>query len=75
LHGLLGRKLADDGAVRCRLGVIQAAAPTVFRQNTNATLTPRQKTSRDPSQRRTPLLRKLRRELPSRFASAVINGI
>ena len=27
----LGRKLAGDGAVRGRLGVIQAAAPTVFR--------------------------------------------
>jgi len=31
LHGVLERKLAGDGAVRDRLGAIQAAAPTVFR--------------------------------------------
>jgi hypothetical protein len=31
LHCVLGRKLADDGAVRGRLGAIQATAPTVFR--------------------------------------------
>ena len=31
LHGVLGRKLAGDGAVRGRLGAIQAAEPTVFR--------------------------------------------
>ena len=38
LHGVLGLKLAGDGAVRGRLGAIQAAAPTVFRCDTQVML-------------------------------------
>ena len=38
LHGVLGLKLAGDGAVRGRLGAIQAAEPTVFRCDTQVML-------------------------------------
>jgi len=48
LHGVLGRKLAGDGAVRGRLRVIRAAAPTVFRycvraRNTESARSPGEK--------------------------------